>query len=108
THVKLFPRESLQGSCSGADSGVRGASACSLIGTILFGSYLLVFCHRFPLRPQSGRFSGSLESFLFLWCGTVARWTEKQHRGGAGKKGEGAAWNNVRRNGRAERSPPTA
>lgn len=91
THVKLFPRDSLQGSWSGADSGVRGASACSLIGTILYGSFLLVRHRRFPSPSLRGGFSGSLGSFFFflsfVWFGTVARWTEKQHRGGAGKRG---------------------
>ncbi len=40
TYVGRFPRESLLKSCSGVDNGVRGLSACSVISTIFYISYL--------------------------------------------------------------------
>lgn len=51
TYVDQFPRESLLKSCSGVDNGVRGLSACSVISTIFYISYLKRLPHRFQLAP---------------------------------------------------------
>lgn len=40
TYVDRLPRESLLKSCSGGDNGVRGPSACSVISTMFYISYL--------------------------------------------------------------------
>lgn len=40
TYVDEFPRESLLETCSGVGKGVRGLSACSVIGTFFYESHL--------------------------------------------------------------------
>lgn len=58
THVERFPRESLQGSCSAENNGVRGLSACSVISTISHTS-AIGFCFR-SRAADKGEASGRI------------------------------------------------
>lgn len=87
TYSSRVPLGSLLKSCSGADSGVTGRSACSVIRTSAVDHQ---GCSHRPIATRAEHDGSAPGSFNFL--GTESWWrldrrTEEPDRGGAGKGG---------------------
>lgn len=107
TYGGRLPLGSLLQSCSGADSGVTGRSACSVIRTSAV--YDQGSSHR-PIATRAEHDGSAPGSFNFL--GTESWWrldrrTEEPDRGGAGKGGGRSRERHQEQPGRGAAAPPT-